>query len=140
MTATLFDFRDLDLMLKIAAEGDDEGWIETEQMARSLGLKDEQTRAVGIRLAWMRRYGMLDFDEQRRLWRLSPGGERVTKARLRASQAKTIEALDDDAMVDVMASVTTRYQLGSPLLANLLRREFMFGTQPGLRRNGRRRR
>ena len=38
--ASLYDFRDLDLMHRLADEGDDEGWIETEHLARALGLGD----------------------------------------------------------------------------------------------------
>jgi hypothetical protein len=124
--ATLYDFRDLDLLLKLKAEGDPEGWLDTENMARSLGF--EEAAKLSSRLTWMRRYGMLEFDGQRRLWRLTPGAERVTAAKLRASQANVIEALPDEAMVEVMAGVATRYRLGDPMVATMLRREFLFGT------------
>jgi len=124
--ATLYDFRDLDLMLKLAHEGDAEGWLDTEGLARSIGF--EQAKDVTPRLSWMRRYGMLDFDQSKRMWRLTPGAERVMEARLRASQARTIEALPDEAMVEVMANVASRYHLADPMTAHLLRREFLFGT------------
>lgn len=128
MPATLYDFRDLDLMLKIRAEGDQEGWTETERLAESMGF--ERARQIGTRLAWMRRYGMLEFDAEKHLWRLSPGGERVTNARLRAAQSRTIEALPDESMVQVMANVTSRYRHGDGMIAQLLRREFLYGTRP----------
>jgi hypothetical protein len=32
-------------------------------------------------------------------------------------------------MVEVMSHVTSRYRLGDPVIASLLRREFLFGTQ-----------
>lgn len=126
--ATLYDFRDLDLLLKLKAEGDQDGFLDTENLARSLGF--EEATKITSRLSWMRRYGMLEFDNARRLWRLTPGAERVTQARLRASQASVIEALPDESMVEVMASVATRYRLGDPMVAHLLRREFVFGTAP----------
>jgi hypothetical protein len=138
MTASLFEFRDLDLMLKLQDEADEDGWTTTEHLARSLGLPDD-LGAVGRRLAWMRRYGMVSFDEQRRMWQLTPGGDRVTHSRLKAAQARTLETLDETAMIEVMAHVTTTYRLGDPMVAHMLRREFRYGTQPGLRRNGRRR-
>lgn len=128
MPASLYDFRDLDLMLKLDAEGDKDGWVETEAMARSLGF--DGARDVSTRLVWMRRYGMLQFDPQKRLWRLSQGGQRVVRARLRAAQQKALEAVPDEAMVEVMANVTSRYRLGDPMVAQLLRREFLFGTKP----------
>ena len=134
--ASLYDFRDLDLMLKLAEEGDDEGWIESDHMARTLGLPPDNggTMAVAHRLSWMRRFGMIEYDRERHMWRLSEGGQRVTKARLRAAHSRTIEAIPDEAMVDVMAKVTQRYIHGEPMMAHLLRREFAYGTQPGLRR------
>lgn len=126
--ATLYDFRDLDIMLKIAAEGDEEGWVETEALASSLGF--EELGAPSSRLSWMRRYGMLEYDSERRLWRLTEGGDRVTRSKLKAGQSKSIEAVPDEAMVEVMASVTTRFRHGEPMLAHLLRREFLYGTAP----------
>lgn len=137
---SLYDFRDLDLMLKIADAGDHEGWVETRELASLLGVDEaDPVQGVGIRLSWMRRYGMLDFDEDRRMWRLSAGGERVADAKLRAAKAKTIDELPDEQLVDVMAHVTTRYRLGDPLMATMLRREFAYGTAPQSRAwNGRR--
>lgn len=126
--ASLYDFRDLDLLLKIEAEGDDEGWVDSEHLARSLGFGDDRM-PIAQRLSWMRRYGMLGFDEQKRRWRLTDGALRVIDSRLRAAQAKSIDKLSDESMIEVMAAVTTRYQLGSPMIASMLRREFMFGTK-----------
>ena len=53
MTASLYDFRDLDLMLKLAAEPD--GGTSAKELSEAIGLGEEGTRAVGIRLAWMKR-------------------------------------------------------------------------------------
>lgn len=127
--ARLHDFRDLDLLLKIENEADEEGWVETEHAARSLGFGDDQ-QPLGIRFSWMRRYGMLEFDEKRRMWRLTPAAQRVTEARMRAAQASSLEKLPDELMVEVMSKVTQRYMHGSPMVATMLRREFQFGTQP----------
>lgn len=124
--ASLYDFRDLDLMLTIAEE---EKGISSMDLGIALGLGEEGSRAAAVRLSWMRRYGMVRFDEDARLWLLSASGERVTNAKLRAASAKTIEAVPEEALVDVMAHVTTRYRLGDPMVAQLLRREFLFGTQ-----------
>lgn len=128
-SATLYDFRDLDLMFKLEAEADEEGWVETAHAAASLGFGD-QLGPISRRFAWMRRYGMLEFDPLRRMWRLTPAGQRVTKARVRAATSNGIEQLPDEAMIDVMAKVTQRYMHGSPMIASMLRREFLFGTKP----------
>lgn len=126
--ATLYDYRDLDLMLKIETERDDEGWVEAVHLASSLGFGDN-AGPVSRRLSWMKRYGMLEYDEQKALWRLSPGGRRVTEARLRSAAARQIEALPDESFIEVMASITTRYWHGDPMTAHMLRREFLYGTK-----------
>jgi hypothetical protein len=127
--ATLYDFRDLDLMLKIEDEGDNDGWVEAAALAASLGF-GEDVRPVAQRLSWMRRYGMLERHKDAGDWRLTDGGLRVIEARLRAAQSRSIEKLPDEAMIDVMANITSRYHHGSPMMAHLLRREFLFGTKP----------
>lgn len=127
--ATLYDFRDLDVMMKLRAEGNEDGWVETEALASAMGF-DEDRRPVGSRLSWMKRYGMIERDEQSGLWRLSPGGERVTEARLRANQKRSIETLPDESMIEVMANVAHRYRFADAMTAALLRREFLYGTAP----------
>jgi len=127
--ATLYDFRDLDLMLRIEDEANAGGWVETSDLAEALGFGDDLL-PVSQRLSWMRRFGMLEFDRERRLWRLTDGGQRVTRAKLAAAQSRSIEALDDELFVEVMAKVGQRYVHGSPMLATMLRREFLYGTRP----------
>ena len=128
---SMFEFRDSDLMFKLAEEGDDEGWVETRALASALGVADDdKINGVGQRLSWMRRYGFLDFDQQRRLWRLSQSGQRITESKLRAAAAKTIDSVPDESLVEVMAHVTTRFRLGDPVVAQMLRREFRYGTDP----------
>jgi hypothetical protein len=117
-------------MHKLEAEADNEGWVELEHLARSMGLGDTHNRNLAIRMAWMRRYGMVSYDERRKLWRLSRGGERVVEARLRAAAARELEALPEAAMVETMASVVARYHHVDAMTATMLRREFLFGTQP----------
>jgi len=123
--ASLYAFRDLDLMHKISAEGT----LRTEELADSLGLGGGHNGHVGSRLAWMRRYGMVRRDPRSGLWGLSPGGERVVEARLRAAALDELQALPEEAMVATMASVVSRYRLLDAMTAAMLRREFMFGTQ-----------
>jgi hypothetical protein len=126
--ATLYDFRDLDIMFKLAENTN--GGITSADIAHELGFNPEDgARPVGIRLAWMRRYGMVAFDDDNRLWKLSRGGKRVTAAHLRAPALRTIETLPDETMVEVMAHVTSRFQRGDTLLGHMMRREFLFGTQ-----------
>jgi hypothetical protein len=131
---TLYDYRDLDLMLKLEEIGNDEGWASTHDLASSLGM-DDDARAVGGRCGWMRRFGIFDYDEKTKLWRLSAGGQRVSQAKIRAAAEKAVANIPDESMIEVMAHVTSRYRQGDALMATMLRREFQFGTRPS--RNGR---
>jgi len=72
---------------------------------------------------------MLEFDDQRRMWRLTPAAQRVTEAKLRAAQQRQLQELPDELMVDVMSRVTQRYIHGTPMMATMLRREFQYGTR-----------
>ena len=136
---SLYDFRDQDLLLKLADEEDDEGWVETRALANSLGVDEaEKLNGIGVRLAWMRRIGLLEFDEKRRLWKLSASGDRIRRAKLKAATVNQIEAVPAEALVDVMAHVTARYRHSDPVTAAVLRRESRFGTAPNSRAwNGR---
>jgi hypothetical protein len=126
--ATLYDFRDLDLMYRLAES--ENGGIDSRELAEALGFDAEEGgRPVGIRLAWMRRYGMVVFDENHRTWNLSQGGRRVVASHERAPALKVVEKIPDEQMVEVMAHVTSRFQRGETMLGHMLRREFAFGTQ-----------
>jgi hypothetical protein len=126
--ASLYDFRDTDIMYRLA-ESDTNGGVPTAELADLLGFEEGDTRSVSIRLAWMRRYGMVLFDEKERHWSLSPGGQRVVTAHLHAPALKVVETLPDETMVEIMAQVTSRYMRGEPMLAHMLRREFLYGTK-----------
>src|SRR5262245_41050006 len=125
--ATLYDFRDLELMWKIVEEQNGSRGVSTLDLADALGFDVEETsgRPVGMRLAWMRKYGMVLFDERERLWRLSAGGQRVIDAHEKSREIEIFDELPDESMVDVMAHVTSRYRHGKSMIATMLRREFL---------------
>ena len=75
-------------------------------------------------------YDIRDLDLKTREWRLSEGGGRVVKAQERAVSKNRIERIPDEEIVEVMAHVTSRFRLGDPMTAAMLRREFQFGTSP----------
>jgi hypothetical protein len=126
--ASLYDFRDLDLMIKLAdAANGDHHEVSAQELAEELGF--DEARTISTRLAWMKRYGMLTYSDERHAWSLTRGGERVVEAKLRAAQERTITAVPDESLVTVMSHVTSRYRLGDPMIAQMLRREFLFGTK-----------
>lgn len=126
MSASLYEFRDLDLMMTLHAEGN--GGMTSAQLSEVLGIGNAQ--AVAVRASWMRRYGMFDYDERSGLWTLSGGGLRVVEAKRRAASLREVDKVPDESLVDVMSHVTARFRLGDAMTAALLRREFLFGTSP----------
>jgi hypothetical protein len=130
----VIDFRDTDIMSKL----DQLGTISSVELASELGAsKDEGAKAIGRRLGWMRRYGMVELDPEKRVWTISPGGTRVLESRRVAAAKKAIEKLPREELVEVMAHITSVYRLGDPMLAAMLRREFQYGTAPQSRAWGR---
>lgn len=126
---TVYDFKDTDLMQLVAQEGA-EG-ISAADLAEGMGWNGaDGVRAIGMRFAWMKKYGMLAYDDKRHLWTVSEGGERVLESHIRAASRKVIEALPAEALVEHMAHITSIYRLGDPMVAHLLRREFQYGTSP----------
>jgi DNA-binding IclR family transcriptional regulator len=129
MGLSIYDFRDTDLMVKIAEEQGAEG-VDAHALADALGMGKSGVQSVGIRLAWMKRFGMVAYDDKQHLWRLTDGAGRVIESHARAAAIRQIEEVPDESIVEVMSHVTARYRLGDPMVASLLRREFQYGTSP----------
>ena len=126
--ATLYDFRDVDIMHKLAESRN--GGVDVHELAGMLGFESEEGgRAVGMRMVWMKKYGMVAYDERNKHWSLSRGGDRVVEAQLRAPELRVVEKMPDEKMIEVMALVTSRFQRGETMLGHMLRREFAFGTK-----------
>lgn len=124
--ATLYDFRDLDLMMHLA-EADDV--MTTHELADALGFDAEEGgRPVGMRLAYMRAHGMVNRDDKQKTWKLSRGGLRVVQAHELAPTLRVVEQMPDEQMIEVIAMVTSRFQRGDNMLGTMMRREFKYGT------------
>jgi hypothetical protein len=124
---TLYDFRDIDLLMKLAHEG--ASGATASEMSEALGFNSTGAQSVGVRFAWMRKFGMLSFDPEKHIWSVSAGAERVIAAHEKAAGIKKVESIPDEQLVDVMSHVTSRWRLGDPMIADMLRREFLFGTK-----------
>jgi hypothetical protein len=124
MSFSIREFRDFDLMAKLKESGP----IKSKEMAAEMGF-DELGSHLGRRLGWMRHYGMLDRDPKTALWSLTDAGARVLFARKRARLMEELESLPEEELIEVMAQVMARYQRGQPMIAVMLRREFIFGTR-----------
>jgi hypothetical protein len=120
---SMYEFRDHDLLAKLQ----ELGHISSGDLAGELGISGA-AQAAATRLAWMRRYGMVRY--KNKLWSLSQGGERVLAAKRRAALKNLIDEMPEGELIEAMAYITSRYRLGDPMVAHMLRREFLFGTSP----------
>jgi hypothetical protein len=116
------EYRDFDLMAKIRETGP----ISSRELAGELGM-DELGTHIGRRLGWMRRYEMLEKNDGG-LWALTDGGQRVITARTRAAFIRELEELPEEELITIMSHVMARYQHGQQLIADMIRREFVYGT------------
>jgi hypothetical protein len=120
----MYEFRDLDLMLALQAGGA----MTTAELADQIGMAGH-AQAVAVRASWMKRYGMFDYVVPG-LWTLSAAGLRVVTAKRQAAALRSVGDVPEESLVDVMSHVTARYRLGDPMMAHMLRREFVYGTSP----------
>lgn len=134
----LYDFSDVEFLAICLDAAGDEGWFETQEITRRLNLDVEQPNSnVGIRLAWLRRYGVVERNtvvgsEYRFMWRLTPEGEAAVTARLNSNQERVLDNLGVDQMLEVTAFLTGRYRRGGKATKNLVRRQWLYGTHPEL--------
>jgi hypothetical protein len=123
MSLSVYDFRDIDLLAKLSGLGS----ATAAELAEEIGM-DDGAHAVGSRFAWMRRFGMLDYSDKTKFWTPTHGAARVLESNLRAATMGGLRDAPDEALVEVMAHVTSRWRTGDPMIATMLRREFQFGT------------
>ena len=102
--------------------------MTTGELADQIGMAGN-AQAVSSRASWMKRYGMFDYVSPG-LWTLSAAGLRVVTAKRQAAALRSVGDVPEESLVDVMSHVTARYRLGDPMMAHMLRREFLYGTSP----------
>lgn len=142
---TLAAYSDRELLGVIADLADNDGWVETAHLATrafGAGIQSEPKRqahahrCVGIRLGWMRRYGVVERDKSAPgRWRLSSAGEDFLSGRLRAAQSRAVTEADDGQMLHLATTMAERYYAAGPTAATMMRRAW----QHGLSKRGRRR-
>jgi hypothetical protein len=132
--ASLAEFRDTEILHRLAESANGHG-VTSIELADLLGFAPEEGASnVGVRLAWMKSWGMVAFDKKDRTWALTRGADRVIEAQRRAPELVVVDELPDELMVEAMAHVTSRFQRGDTMLGHMLRREFQYGTQRWRRR------
>ncbi len=131
------------LLNDLASE--DDNWVETTALADRIGLSrngldDEQfrlhaQRCVSVRLGWIARLsGAVEKDTERKApdptrWRLTDVGNAVVKATISEDLSKRLlDGVTDFAALHALDMLSRRYRGANIGAANLMRREWIFGT------------
>jgi hypothetical protein len=129
---TLKDFSDLELLRRLEDVADDEGYATVTQIARKLNLSHPHPeRCVISRFSWLRRFGILEKDEERG-WKLTKEADLAINASFTRTAERELGKLGEGQYVALMDLMSQSYRSVTPGTANLMRRQWQFG----LSRNG----
>jgi hypothetical protein len=119
------DFSDIALLHVFDDCLDEDGTTDSAAIASALELETDHPRQnVGIRLAWLARYGVIVQQSETKRWQWTTQGEKAFRATLTRGQERALHNISDEAMLKVMHNVGDRLDRLSPLSRTLLRREW----------------
>jgi hypothetical protein len=145
-TLTLLDLSDRELLLIVRDVGDGpQGWASSVDVADRLRVDGEAPhRSVAVRLSWLKRYGAVERELERdehgnikttrsgksvttQRWRLTDVGLAMATGKLKATQERTFDGLDDGQMLIATRWLTSRVKRSAPTVAKLMDREYRYG-------------
>lgn len=140
----LESYSDRELLHIIDDLGGAKEWVPIDQIATRVGLQrgamsEEQwalhsRRCVSVRLSWVKRLSatLLRNDERPPVpeWKLSDQGIKVVKVEVVKAFTKQLEGMDAFAAVVALDSLSHRYHTADREAANLMRRQWAYGTHP----------
>jgi hypothetical protein len=130
LSLDLYAFSDEELLALVKDNLDSEGWVTSAELADAIGLDpDAETRnnAVGIRLAWMARYGVVRRDDEHSglaRWTLTGRGIVILEATFNKALENELGKLKGDALWRLTREITGRYGDADQVSANMVRRSF----------------
>lgn len=133
---TLYDFSDPEFLAVCQDVQNAFGYFKTTEVSDRLNLDVKHpNNNVGIRLGWLKRYGVVEREEDKesdyyRHWRLTEEGAAVVNAHLNPNQRRAMEGLGIEQSLEVAKLLTDRYQVSGRATANLVRRQIQYGFQP----------
>jgi hypothetical protein len=126
---TLYDYADRELAGVIRDVAGPDGWAWTPDISKQLGIDNKRrNQCVGIRLGWLKKYGVVEYHEKGGRWRLSAIGEVFLNGDLDAQQEELLDEVEPEQMLMVTRWMTRRWRKASKTEAHLVRREWMRGT------------
>lgn len=142
MSLKLEDFSDPELLYALEDYADSDGLVSTHGLVEGLGLVanpnlKHPVSSVAIRLAWLKRYGIVRRDQESGRWGLTEIGQRVMHGRLSAAQKRLVEGLDGDDLLSIVQALGGRVVGASAESAKMAEREWRYSLAQRKRRDGR---
>lgn len=141
----LESYSDREILHLLDDLADNDGWALSEHIAQRIGLvappgmSDTQRelharRCVGVRLGWIRRLSnTVEQSDDRKAWRLTKFGQQIVSGKIAANVKNLLEQGSEASLLLALDVVGRRYTKAKPDAANLLRREFAYGTHKNRR-------
>jgi hypothetical protein len=137
---TLLDFSDREFLLLLDDVADGDGYADSLQLADRLDLTKRHSAAQ--RLSWLARWGAVEREHKRdangvilyhrdgkakhtQRWALTDFGKAIAYGKLKAGQRKSLEGLDDSALIEATRLISARTRNGS--FAHMAKREWKYG-------------
>jgi hypothetical protein len=127
MGLRLTEFEDIELMFKVVDSADPETGVATAQaIAENIGLDDKDPqRNVGARLAWLRRYGVVDKNSKG--WYVNEIGEQLMRGELTAAQKQAFAQLSQPRTLAAARRLSQVLAEAGPEAAVMMHRQWRYG-------------
>lgn len=125
----LMEYSDPELLHLVNDLADNDGWVAPGAVADEIGISHPfPTRCVISRFAWLVRYGVMERSPEDARYRLTTDGKAAIDAKLRVTQQKALNGMNDEALMQVTQFVTERWRKTNKANSNLIRRQWQYGT------------
>lgn len=141
----LENYSDREILHLIDDLGDEQGWVSIGDLAQRIGIvggsgmSDKQKemharRCVAIRLGWIKRLsGTVERTSMGGEWRLTQSGTQVVTAKIASAASNSLDQMSEASLLHALDIVSRRYNRAAPGAANLMRREWAYGTHKNRR-------
>lgn len=136
------DYQDRELLHIATEEGDTEGWVSTEDLAKVIRISHPEGngnvpkkqrqyhahRCIGSRFAYMARIGWVERNEAKTMWRVTEIGHDLMNGRLSPGLSNSLDRLSPGDRLLVMREMARAFTQSSPIVGTALRRQWQHGT------------
>lgn len=125
----LDDVSDREVLALLRDVADADGMVTTLDMATAMDLGTKHPLSnVGVRLAYLRRIGMLERDPDNKKWYLTSIGQQYVAGRLSATQQRALESLrTEGAAWAATESLSALLKEAGDAQATMMRRQWQHG-------------